>query len=180
MRASEFIMENTILDMNRYIPFATEIRKLLGTDKFNFPYIHFVESVTWLGMCKMDPKLSRYKTEIKISSLLGYENEIKRVLAHELCHEAEYFLYWLPTLEEYQLQHKDAPDEILLKELWTDQHSFAWHKYADKVNSVYGTNYVTPNSDKSFKGFEDNKLERDKKILASIPRYFNAGKRRGL
>ena len=76
---------------------------------------------------------------------------INRVIAHELCHEAEYILFWTPQLVALAKEFATYKNEETAKQGYAEfkklldktDHGPQWQKYADMVNSVYGTNYVT-------------------------------------
>ena len=166
------------VEVNSLISFTKDIRRILGTNKFKFPYIHFVESPYWLGWCAISKNFGYHSTEIQLSNKLENENDIKRVLAHELCHDAEYLLYWLPLIEKRRSEGNPIDSKKFFSEILED-HGPQWQKGANQINTVYGQNYVTKTSDQSFViGSPIHTQQSKETALATIPRYFNPGKRK--
>ena len=91
----------------------------------------------------------------------------ERVLAHELCHEAEYLLDYQKELADEKVKalklvknvETDGPIALayyreflanLVIRMKMLQHGKTWQKYANKINAIYGKNFVTKTSDETY------------------------------
>jgi len=117
--------------------------KMLEVSDQPFPKISVRDHIgpKWLGRCTMlvkrsDP--SHRTTEIEIQkSVMSDPATLERVVAHEVCHLAEYVTLPYEEVKEGGLEHG---------------HRFLG--FAAKVNQHMGADYVTVKSDKSFKQSE--------------------------
>src|SRR5579863_5297651 len=78
--------------------------------------------------------------------LLGDEQELRKVIAHELCHHEVALLIAKPKLLEVGYDTYKRYGNIL----GPDGHGKEWKAVASRFNAVYGENFVTERSDKSF------------------------------
>lgn len=95
----------------------------------------------WLGMCTTSHKDNRYATTIQIQkAILGDAKTLHRVLAHELIH------YWELSNPEYF----DKSLELKKYRIHHNPHGKTFKSMADKINAVYGKEYVTETSNLSY------------------------------
>jgi hypothetical protein len=155
MRLYEFWRDDTSIDFDQF----GDIRILLGTGKFYAPELNFKPMKNELAICSWSQRNLSITIHINQNVLKLKDNTlINRLIAHELCHEAEYILFWQPKLEDNAKEFAETHDEERAKQRLTDfytemdtaDHGPQWQKYADMVNSVYGPNYVTKTSDKTY------------------------------
>lgn len=144
--------------------FVTRVRRLLGTSQFASPSIAFSNAIendpNALGICLWKPGAASVNIIVS-NKVKGNEKSIKRVIAHELCHEAEYLLCWLPEFMENISAAKEAANEAALIKvrkflknfmaaLEADSHGEIWQSYANILNAKYGKDFVTATSDESY------------------------------
>ena len=157
------------------MPFIREIRTILGTEHLPLPKFTIVPLVTGrkavLGACTWQFQ-KPITIEIK-KHTLNHLKTFERTIAHELCHEAEYLLYWESLISTKRKKMLDLlgrmetiPEDIAKKIVDdfrkfvtkvntnisknTENHGKRWQGYANKVNAVYGKDYVTAHSDDSY------------------------------
>jgi predicted SprT family Zn-dependent metalloprotease len=167
MRLNEFTYElsNAEIDYNQ----VNKIRHLLGTDDKNFksPVFKINNKIPKGTLAFCDWPIGKNQVEIHLrSETLKYRDKtlINRVIAHELCHEAEFFMYWLVKFtNEFDSDEDNSPARLKrLYKKWCDElkeadkHGEEFQKFADKVNSLIGPNYVTKTSDETY----DTSLKR--------------------
>ena len=148
MRLYEFWRDDNSIDFDQF----RKIRKLLGVTKFDAPNIDFTVMNGALGKCIWCKTDLSVRIDINKQLLRLKDNTvINRSIAHELCHEAEYRLFWLPKLAKLASQFaqtKDTKDfdvelaKNTLKDFYQEMdntdHGPQWQKYVDMVNVVYG------------------------------------------
>ena len=143
------------IDFNQF----GDIRKLLGTEEFSAPQLDFKKMTGELAVCSWYKYANLVNIDINDQLLRLKDNSIiNRCLAHELCHEAEYRLFWYPQLAVLAKEFATSKNEEVAKQGYEEfnnlmdktSHGPQWQKYADMVNAIYGPNYVTKTSDKSY------------------------------
>jgi len=110
------------------------------------PKFKIVHNTTpkWLGRCsvfrkkKNDTEYFEHIIEIQ-KSILDDEKTLHRVLAHELIH------YW-----QHQDLEKVKNDLSVRRRFRPNPHGKSFQEMADKMNAVYGKDYVTTTSDLSY------------------------------
>jgi hypothetical protein len=147
-----------VTERNVPMDFVNKIRIILGTTKCNEPtFIIGRNEKDILGACYWKPGNDFTKIEIK-NKTFNHEQTLKRAIAHELCHDASYLLYWLPKFWEGVNKAKASPEEevminfknfiaIFQEEMYNEYHGKIWQEYANKVNSVFGPTFVTAKAD---------------------------------
>jgi len=137
--------------------FIVEIRRLLGTNKF--PYPEFIVTpgiftpLNALGSCSNIFGVKQVKITL-CRQIMYDEKTAKRVIAHELCHEAVFQLIWNPKYMDLRLQAEDPMNERTARKAMADlqktadetgysAHGSDWLLFAGKVNAIYGTGYIT-------------------------------------
>ena len=165
MRLNELTTRNdTRTTIEKELLFITKIRKILGTTKFELPKFIGINTVAEtdnaLGGCYWQPGENKVSIEIK-KQMFNNAKTVQRVLAHELCHEADYLLHWLPMINEGVRKASTPLDntsvarvKIFLKSFTTqlhkEGHGKSWNAFKDKLNAIYGKDYVTKFSDESY------------------------------
>jgi 2'-5' RNA ligase/GNAT superfamily N-acetyltransferase/predicted GIY-YIG superfamily endonuclease len=101
-----------------------------------------------LGNClwtSKDPDTSIIEIE---KAVCGHQETLDRIVAHELCHHAEYIneIRKIPT------------DQIKIMNRLHGDHGKWWKAEADKVNNIYGQSYVTVKSDQSMVQEQDKEF----------------------
>jgi 2'-5' RNA ligase/GNAT superfamily N-acetyltransferase len=106
----------------------------LGRDIWPTRYVEKPFSLSWDDNTRVE--LQR--------SILNDENTLRRVIAHELCHHADFLVN---GVEEAKKIH----------DLWSlkrfnssDGHGAPWKQFAQKFNAKYGADFVTKKSDESY------------------------------
>lgn len=158
MRLYEFKKQFTLDDVAN---FQDAFRQILGSINALAPNYSLKSDskIVNLGICTWHP---RNESSIELEkAILDDEVTLKRILAHELCHDAVYQLNLNPKLEEY-LDELDAKGfDFSQKDKWvpeynklTEQlfdseagHGALWQGYAAKINAKYGADYVQEASD---------------------------------
>jgi hypothetical protein len=114
-------------------------------------------------------------------SILGDENTLRRVIAHELCHHDAALSAYVPFLKDIDIQTFQKLMKI------RGQHDTEWRKVAAKFNAKYGVGFVTEKSDHSYKteltGLKDMivvvmKISGDRYVFAVSSRL--SAKQKGL
>lgn len=109
---------------------------------------------TWLGRAEIhlssfsgSPAPGKIQALVQVlfqRSLLTDENTLRRVVAHEMCHVAEYWHVVVPYAEQHGVR------TVVMMQRLTGDHGKAWQKEAAKINAVYGNDFVTEKSDQSY------------------------------
>jgi hypothetical protein len=147
--------------------FVNDIRTLLGTNTFPRPKMIWKDVIYKDGVLGSThggfggPVIIDLKKSIKKD-----EKTYKRILAHELCHEAVSQLYWGPKISRGRQEFDELgktdkqkaikKGDILIKLIRKatknlTSHDRIWLNYVNKVNAVYGKGFVTAFVDKSYK-----------------------------
>jgi hypothetical protein len=161
MRLYEFTSwrDDVPIDYNQ----IRKIRDLLGIDtSLVLPPVFKIDTEIpkdTLAFCQW--KMGHKQVEIHLRpEVMKYRDKtlVNRLIAHELCHEAVYFLYWVPIFAQEYSEKGDGTKESFekLAKGWikyikeTDGHGKEWQKYADMVNGLIGPKYVTKTSDETY------------------------------
>jgi hypothetical protein len=122
----------------KVLELAQKFAPMVGVAEFPDFEIRNNMSSSWLGRCHMGgPGFRRPRNLIEIQKrALHEERTLSRVVAHEICHHAEFLELGragiVPTARFRRLEPSHGP---------------RWQKYADKVNRVMGEDYVAVLSD---------------------------------
>jgi hypothetical protein len=126
-------------DAVAHIPqFVNEVLGHLSPD-LPTPKVQVVDrtGVSWLGRCVWKP--GEDNTTILLQrSIVGDEETLKRILAHELCHHDEFLTKWGPMAKSKALN--------LLMRVEGDHGSY-FQGLANKLNAIYGSDFVSKESD---------------------------------
>jgi len=156
MRLNEFQNNTTSTEVTNFVK---DIMQILGLSSFKSPVIIYDDNFPekTLGNCSW--YIGEKEVEIHINiKVLDFNDEmiLFRILAHELCHMAEYLLYWIPTLEkQLKIVHgkvgyeKEKFRDWCNNEIQKASHGPQWQHFADLLNSEV-PNFVTKTSDKSY------------------------------
>jgi hypothetical protein len=94
----------------------------------------------WLGRCAWHPDDPATTTIQLQKSLLGDEQSLHRVIAHELCHHEWFLLFWANASR----QQRNILEKI------EGGHGRRWKDIANRFNQKYGADFVTEKSDESY------------------------------
>lgn len=143
--------------------FIKKIRRILGTDDLPEPEIFYVDRIKQdnkydprtHGLCSWVPGEEHTIIQIKRSVAIGEvspsTNDVRRLLAHELCHDAEFLTHWYEKFyKSLELSRFNGRYEDYQKNLPIVDHGPVWQQLANKVNSVYGKDFVTKVVDYSY------------------------------
>jgi hypothetical protein len=115
------------------------------------PEIKYVDQLraSWLGACTY--RVGADNTVVQLQRvILGDERTLRRIVAHELCHHAEFLVGW----RENVTKGYDAQDFAFAQRMQmrtpSKGHGVAFRGYADLFNAKYGAGFVTATSDESF------------------------------
>jgi hypothetical protein len=78
--------------------------------------------------------------------ILNDDKTLKRILAHELSHSADYLINNIAEIDKVGVKTFYARRKILRP----DGHGSSWQAFADKFNAKYGKDFVTRKSDESY------------------------------
>lgn len=140
---------NEITTVNNIPAFTNDILHILDLqEKPEIIYNDMPNNI--LGYCLW--KIGDTNVKIHIKDCLKKDlTNLKRVIAHELCHMAEYLIFWDRFIKDKWNENKLPLNEFLssMFDIINDNaHGEIWQEYADKVNEVYGKDFVTKYSDK--------------------------------
>ena len=111
------------------------------------PRIKIVNNVgsKWLGRCEYKPSVDPNNTTIQIQKRVTEdEKSLDRIIAHEIIHHWEF-------ITRFTDPKTGAQERAKLKlGLSRGGHGKDFYAWADKINSVYGKDYVTERSDESY------------------------------
>lgn len=183
MRLDELIQEKkpsvTLKNAKEWID---EVRNILGTWSKPMPKITYHKNPHWvkqLGDCKWIPGL---ESIIQINPKVQIEMAtFKRVIAHELCHDA---VNQLILNREYKQKliiglepASKIKEHILMKYSSTDNgHGPEWQQFAEKLNTHYGVGYVSQFSDETFV-VKQSKWELDRNRILSKSAIFRQNRK---
>lgn len=140
---------NEIITVNNIPAFINDILHILDLNEI--PEIIYNDMPSGvLGYCLWEIGNTKVKIHIK-ESLKKDITILKRILAHELCHMAEYLIFWDWYIKDKWDENKLPLQEFLNSMYDTineNAHGEIWQEYADIINKVYGKDYVTKYSDK--------------------------------
>lgn len=77
-------------------------------------------------------------------SILGHEESLKRVLAHELCHHAQNLVHNVPRFKKLGPKSFVQYQRVVGRR---QGHGQEWLEFVNKFNAKYGANFVTEKSD---------------------------------
>lgn len=122
----------------KVIELAWKFAKILGVSVLPAFAVRNNLSSKWLGRChKGGPGFRRPRNLIELQKKIFHdETTLARIVAHEMCHHAEFLLM-------------DRNDLALAKIGVWDSHGPRWQAFADKVNQAMGADFVTVTSDSS-------------------------------
>jgi hypothetical protein len=119
------------------------------------PGLKFVDhyAAKWLGRCSWFAFVSairngnRGRTVIELQkSILSDEKTMERVVAHEMCHHAEYLHDKFRRGQQLLGTYGNLSSRLL----FGDSHGKEFWKYADHINSVVGSGFITQKSDEAY------------------------------
>jgi uncharacterized DUF497 family protein len=109
---------------------------------------------SWLGQCvwkygqqQNGEPYADLTTTIELQkAIMGDEQTVRRVLAHELCHHEDNLVNNWPLLEEKGFMLF----RMMMRNDGTKGHGPTWKAIAARFNAKYGPDFVTPKSDETY------------------------------
>jgi hypothetical protein len=123
--------------------------KFFKADNLPLPKIKIVNDLNarWLGRTTYNPHEDENNTTIEIQKkVVGDQDTLERIVAHELIHHWEFLVFYKNSLEREM-------SKIGLKRLRRFKpaaHGKEFYEMAEKINAVMGKDYVTEKSDESY------------------------------
>lgn len=139
------------------VKYLTMLNDFLSKENVSLPppELKFMDNYAsvWLGRCSWYAFVSairngdRGRTVIQLQkSILHDAKTLERVVAHEMCHHAEFLHDKFKRGQELLSSYGNLSSSLLFGE----SHGKEFWKYADHINSIEGSGFITQKSDEAY------------------------------